>query len=93
MRHLAPLIENAYQLRVNSLASLPVGGKGIIRSLSCPRVLARRLLEMGLLPGTEVSVVRVAPFGDPMELRVREYSLSLRRSEAQLIEIETIPWK
>ena len=47
-----------------------------------------RLLEMGLLPGTPVDVVRLAPLGDPMELRVRGYHLSIRQHEAALIEIE-----
>lgn len=44
-------------------------------------------MEMGLLPGTEVRVVRVAPLGDPVELRLRDYSLSVRRSEAARIAV------
>ena len=47
-----------------------------------------RVLEMGVLPGTEVEVVRFAPLGDPIDLKVRGYHLSIRRSEAQQIEIE-----
>ncbi len=47
-----------------------------------------RLLEMGLLPGTEVEMVRLAPLGDPLEIRVRGYLLSLRREEASAIEVE-----
>ena len=46
-----------------------------------------RLLEMGLLPGTEIEVVRLAPLGDPMDIRVRGYHLSLRKSEAEMVEI------
>jgi Fe2+ transport system protein FeoA len=49
--------------------------------------MSRRLMEMGLLPGTEVRVVRVAPLGDPLELRLRDYSLSVRRSEAAKITV------
>jgi Fe2+ transport system protein FeoA len=49
--------------------------------------MSRRLMEMGLLPGTEVRVVRVAPLGDPLELRLRDYSLSVRRSEAAKIAV------
>ena len=45
-------------------------------------------MEMGLLPGTPVRIVRIAPLGDPMELRLREYSLSVRRSEAAQIAVE-----
>ena len=44
-------------------------------------------MEMGLLPGTEVRVVRIAPLGDPLELRLRDYSLSVRRSEAGRIAV------
>ncbi len=47
-----------------------------------------RLLEMGLLPGTMVEVLRLAPLGDPLDLRVRGYRLSIRRAEAALITIE-----
>jgi ferrous iron transport protein A len=51
-------------------------------------VVTRRLLEMGLLPGTEVEVVRVAPLGDPIELAVRGYKLSIRRAEALAIDVD-----
>jgi ferrous iron transport protein A len=44
-----------------------------------------RLLEMGILPGTDVEVVRLAPFGDPIDLRIRGFHLSIRRSEASRI--------
>ena len=47
-----------------------------------------RLLEMGLLPGTPVEMVRLAPLGDPMDLKVRGFHLSIRRHEAAHIEIE-----
>jgi Fe2+ transport system protein FeoA len=56
-----------------------VGGEGALR---------RRLMEMGLLPGTSVEVVRVAPLGDPIEVRLRGYSLSLRRADARSIDVE-----
>ena len=45
-------------------------------------------MELGLLPGTSIEVVRVAPLGDPIELRLRNYSLCLRRSEATNIDVE-----
>ena len=70
-----------------SLADLPLGQHAAIASIDCERRLARRLMEMGLLPGTRVRVVRVAPLGDPIELRVRNYSLSLRRAEAAKIVV------
>ena len=49
--------------------------------------LRRRLLDMGLTPDTEVRLIRVAPLGDPMELEVRGYALTIRKSDAKLIEI------
>jgi Fe2+ transport system protein FeoA len=70
-----------------SLADLPLGQHAEIASIDCGRRLSRRLMEMGLLPGTPVRVVRVAPLGDPIELRVRNYSLSVRRAEAARIAV------
>ena len=52
--------------------------------------LTMRLLEMGLTPGVEVAVVGVAPLGDPLELEVRGYRLSVRRSEAARVEIDQL---
>ncbi|MBP9946320.1 MAG: ferrous iron transport protein A [Vicinamibacteria bacterium] len=70
------------------LAAVADGSSAIVRRLVLPRATARRLFEMGLLPGTRVRVVRRAPLGDPIELRLRNYSLSIRREEAALIEVE-----
>jgi ferrous iron transport protein A len=71
-----------------SLAELEVGAEAVVESVRCARPVARRLMEMGLLPGTHVEVVRVAPLGDPIELSLRGYSLSIRRSEAADIGVE-----
>lgn len=65
-----------------TLGQLPIGARGVVRHVHADRPVARRLMEMGLLPGTPVEVVRVAPLGDPIEIRVRGYSLSLRRRDA-----------
>lgn len=73
------------------LGCLPPGGSGLVRRVSGERHVVRRLMEMGLLPGTPVAVVRVAPLGDPLELRLRGYALSIRRHEAMGIEIELAP--
>lgn len=70
-----------------SLADLPIGQPAEIVSIDCGRLMSRRLMEMGLLPGTRVRVVRFAPLGDPIELRLRDYSLSLRRAEAARIMV------
>jgi Fe2+ transport system protein FeoA len=71
-----------------SLAALPVGGTAIVSHVRGERAVVRRLLEIGLVPGTPVTLRRVAPMGDPIELKVRNFALSIRRSEALGIEIE-----
>lgn len=55
------------------------------------RAFRRRLMELGVLPGTKVTVVRVAPLGDPIELSVRGCMLSIRKEEARCIEVEAPP--
>jgi len=70
-----------------ALDALRPGESGVIASLHCDPAIARRLMELGLVPGTPVAVVRHAPLGDPIELTVRGIHLSLRRSEASLIHV------
>jgi Fe2+ transport system protein FeoA len=71
-----------------SLAALPLGTEAVVRRVRSVRPIARRLMELGLVPGTKVSVTRVAPLGDPLELRLRNYALSIRRTEALSIEVD-----
>lgn len=68
-----------------TLADLRPGQAAEIVSIDCDRRISRRLMEMGLLPGTRIRVIRLAPLGDPLELRVRGYALSVRRAEATRI--------
>lgn len=69
------------------LTDVPVG-KGVrVVSVNGTSSVTRRLMEMGVIPGVEISVVKTAPFGDPIEVRVRGYSLAMRRNEAAAIEI------
>jgi len=65
-----------------------VGGTAIVSRVRGERAVVRRLLEIGLVPGTKVTLRRVAPMGDPIELKVRNFALSIRRSEALGIDIE-----
>ena len=58
-----------------------VGGEGALR---------QHFLDMGVIPGAEVTVVKLAPMGDPMELRLRGYTLTLRREDAQSITVEVL---
>jgi Fe2+ transport system protein FeoA len=70
------------------LAGVPIGATAVVSTVSGTRTVVRRLLEMGLVPGTRVTVQREAPLGDPVELRVRNYALSIRRADALGIEVE-----
>jgi Fe2+ transport system protein FeoA len=69
------------------LADLVPGESGVIAGISGDPAIARRLMELGLVPGTPVEVVRLAPLGDPVELRIRQIHLSIRRSEANRIRV------
>ncbi len=69
------------------LDQLQPGESGIIHSVTGAGALRRRLLDMGLTPGTRVSVRKVAPFGDPMELSLRGYELTLRGEDARTIRV------
>lgn len=70
-----------------TLADLRVGESGRVTTLDGPAVVVDRLLEMGLTQGTPVSVVRFAPLGDPMEVKVRGYLLSLRKVDARAVRL------
>jgi ferrous iron transport protein A len=70
-----------------TLDQVPVGRSAIIVSVGGERVLRRRLMDMGLVRGAAVRVNKLAPLGDPMELRVKGYQLSLRKSEARGVEV------
>jgi ferrous iron transport protein A len=72
-----------------ALDDLQPGESSIITSIDGEPHTTRRLMELGLVPGTRVEVVRRAPMGDPVELRVRRTHLSIRRSEAERVHVES----
>ena len=72
-----------------SLADLPLGRVARVVEVTGPRAFRRRLLEMGLVPGTSVRVVTVAPLGDPLQIEVRDGQWSIRRAEAAQIAVAT----
>jgi Fe2+ transport system protein FeoA len=76
---------------MSSLDQLPVGGRGRVEALEGDDALVQRLLEMGLLEGEEVEVTNVALLGDPIEIRLRDYRLSLRRREAARVLVQPLP--
>jgi Fe2+ transport system protein FeoA len=72
------------------LSELSVGASAIVRAYPKAGASFLRLREMGVLPGTSVTLVRTAPLGDPIEIKVRGYSLTLRKSEAEHIVVEPV---
>jgi ferrous iron transport protein A len=70
-----------------SLDQLRVGQRACVKALRGDDAIVQRLLEMGLLEGEELEVIGFAPLGDPLEIRLRDYRLSLRRSEAARITV------
>ena len=71
-----------------TLDTLPLGQEAVITAVGGEGPLRCRLLDMGLIPHTTVRVEKIAPLGDPIELRVRGYSLSLRKEDACKIQVE-----
>ena len=72
---------------MKTLKDIKVGEHAVIEKLHGEGALKRRIMDMGLTKGTEVYVRKVSPLGDPMELTVRGYELSVRRADAELIEV------
>jgi Fe2+ transport system protein FeoA len=71
------------------LDRLPGGGKGTVRSIvGATTPLRQRLMELGITIGSEIQVIRKAPFGGPIEISVRGYRLSLRRTEARIVLVD-----
>ena len=73
---------------MQTLKDVGVGRSAVVVKLHGEGAIKRRIMDMGLTKGTEVFVRKVAPLGDPMELTVRGYELSIRKSEAERIEVE-----
>ncbi|WDI40663.1 FeoA family protein [Bremerella sp. P1] len=72
---------------MSKLSQLAVGQKAVIASIDATNVAAVRLMEMGMTPGCSVKMIGSAPFGDPLEVEIRGYHLSLRKTEADLVEL------
>jgi ferrous iron transport protein B len=72
------------------LSELQIGKSGVIKEVGGSGALRQHFLDMGMIPGAEVTVVKLAPMGDPMELQVHGYELTLRLAEAAQIEIDSI---
>lgn len=73
---------------MKTLKDVEIGESAVIEKLHGEGALKRRIMDMGLTRGTQVYVRKVAPLGDPMELTVRGYELSVRKADAELIEVK-----
>lgn len=71
-----------------TLDELPIGEMAVITKVGGEGIWRCRLLDMGLIPKTAVQVRKVAPLGDPIELQIRGYALTIRKEDAQKIEVE-----
>ncbi|EIJ33573.1 FeoA family protein [Thiothrix nivea] len=75
-----------------TLKELQVGDRARISGfLQGGGAYRRKLLAMGITPGAEISITRVAPMGDPVEIRVRGFAMSLRKDEAEVLSVEKLP--
>ena len=73
---------------MKTLRDVKIGETAVIEKLHGEGALKRRIMDMGLTKGTQVYVRKVAPLGDPIELTVRGYELSVRKADAELIEVK-----
>lgn len=73
---------------MKTLKDVNVGETAVVVKLHGEGAVRRRIMDMGLTKGTELYVRKVAPLGDPMELNVRGYELSVRKADAEMIEVE-----
>lgn len=73
-----------------TLDELEVGHRASVRAVTGRGRMSVRLLEMGFVPGVEVALIKRAPLGDPLELRLRGFHVSLRRAEARAVEVTEV---
>ena len=71
-----------------TLDQMPIGKTAVIRQVGGQGALRCRLLDMGLIPKTRVRIQKVAPMGDPIEIHIRDYELTIRKQDAGLIEVQ-----
>ena len=73
---------------MRTLREVPVGGTAKVKKIYGEGAVKRRIMDMGITRGTQVFVRKVAPLGDPIEVTVRNYELSIRKADAEMIEVE-----
>ena len=75
---------------IKTLDEFQVGERGVIKSVVGEGKIRRRLFDMGVTPGAEIYLKKKAPLGDPIEIRIRGYELTLRKAEAAFVTVELI---
>lgn len=75
---------------MNTLKNVKVGTKVRVTKVDGEGAIRRRIMDMGITKGAQIYVRKVAPLGDPIEINVRGYELSLRKADAEMIEVEKI---
>lgn len=73
---------------MKTLDTLKIGETGLVKKVEGDKKIRRRLFDMGVTPGTKVYLKKKAPLGDPIEITIRGYELTLRKDEASMVEIE-----
>ena len=73
---------------MKTLKDVSVGGIAVVKRLHGEGPVKRRIMDMGITKGVEIKIRKVAPLGDPIELNLRGYELSIRKADAEMIEIE-----
>ena len=73
---------------MKTLKDIPVGQSAVVVKIHGEGALRRRIMDMGITKGTEIYVRKVAPLGDPVEITVRGYELSLRKADAEILEMQ-----
>ena len=79
---------NGKDTEMKTLKDVKVGEKAVVKRLHGEGATKRRIMDMGITKGVEIAVRKVAPLGDPIEMTVRGYELSLRKADAEMIEVE-----
>ncbi len=75
---------------MKQLSDFTIGERGVVKMVDGDRRIRRRLFDMGVTPGAEIMLRKKAPLGDPIEVSLRGYELTLRKTEAELVTMERI---
>lgn len=86
--YLMLIFHKGYDIMTKTVDKLSPGEKGIVKSLGSFGAVRRHIIDMGITPGAVIIMRKTAPMGDPIEINVRGYELSIRKSEAQTITVE-----